>query len=965
MTGAAALRQALSSRLEGEVRFDRVSRALYSTDASIYQIIPLGVVIPRTEADVVTTIEICREYGVPITARGGGTSQAGQAIGAGVVLDCSKYLNRVLEIDANARWVRVQPGCVLDELNLELAPYGLQFAPDVSTSDRATIGGMIANNSAGARSVLYGKTIDHVLELEAVLSDGSVVRFGPLSEVELDAKCAQHDLEGRCHATVRRLAIEQSEEMDRRYPKVMRRVGGYNLDVARAPAFNTAHLLVGSEGTLAMTLSAKLRLVDLPRAKSMIVLQFEDLLDALAANADVLEMGPSASEVLDQFILDSTLLNPETAKLRDFLREGTRAILLVEFQGDTPEELAERLEKTETHLRDRGYSFHANRAQDAGAQARFWKLRRMALGLSMAQRGDAKAYSFVEDTAVAPERLRDYISEFLEIVDRHGTKAGVYAHASVGCLHVRPIVNLKTEEGIRQFESIASDVADLVLKYGGALSGEHGDGLLRSPFQEKMYGPALYGAFCELKKTFDPDSLFNPGKIVHAVPLTSNLRTAAGAPETAGAPEVSTTFDFSAHGGMLPAVEMCVGLGACRRRLTGTMCPSFRATRDERESTRGRADTLRLALTGQLDFQGLSDPALNEVLDLCLECKACKTECPTNVDMARFKAEFLHQHHLRHGVPARHRLFGRVANHARLGSRLAPVSNWLVRNPLSRWTAEKLYGIDRRRKTPAFARQRFASLERTVPEKSQKPGNPDVLFFPDTFVEFFEPELGQAAVELLELAGLRVRVGTADGLGCCGRPQISSGLLDEAVALARQNVERLYPWAESGTSIVTCEPSCILTIRDDYPALLRGEQSRRAEIVAERCQTFEQALAAGPEELQLHNAQAPILVQGHCHQRALTGMAATMNLLRQIPGAEVVDLDAGCCGMAGSFGYEKRHYEISRLVGEHRLFPALREAPEAVVAAPGFSCRMQIEHFTGRSAVHPAVLLRSLLATGT
>ena len=959
MTDAEELRSTLGAGLSGEIRFDRLSRAIYSTDASIYQLIPVGVVLPKTEEDVVATVKTCGRFRVPITARGGGTSQAGQAIGSGVVLDCSKYLNRILEINAAERWVRVQPGCVLDELNAEVKPHGLQFAPDVSTSDRATIGGMIANNSAGARSVLYGKTIDHVLELKLVLSDGSVVAARPLPEAELDAKCRQEDLEGRCYRTIFRLAEEHAGEIEKRFPKVMRRVGGYNLDaVKKTEAFNPAHLFVGSEGTLAMTLEATLRLVDLPKAKTMTVLQFTDLLEALGADAKILPHNPSAIEVVDKFVLDSTRLNSEAAKLRDFLRHDTEAILLVELYGDRPEDLPPRLDRIEEDLRSQGYRFTATRAPDAAAQDRFWKLRRMALGLSMAQRGDAKAYSFVEDTAVAPERLRDYIAEFLEIIKRHGTRAGVYAHASVGCLHVRPIVNLKTAEGVRRFEAIAHEVADLVLKFGGALSGEHGDGLLRSPFQEKMYGPALYKAFRELKRTFDPDGLFNPGKIVDAPPLASNLRLG---PATV-TPEIHTTFDFSADGGMVPATEMCVGVGACRRTSGGTMCPSFRATRDERESTRGRADALRLALTGQLGFTGLSDPAVKEVLDLCLECKACKSECPTNVDMARFKAEFLHQYHRKNGLPARNRIFGRVAAQARRGSKMAPVSNWLVRSAFGRWIGEKLYGIDRRRKPPAFSRRRFSLECITHPPSDMALGNHDVMLFPDTFVEYFEPEVGLAAFEVLRRAGYRVHVPPASEVRCCGRPQISNGLLDEAVENARHNVERLHSWAEGGGVITTCEPSCILTIKDDYPALLRGEEKRKSEIVAAACRTFEQAVDAAPEPLRFRPVSGPILVQGHCHQRSLTGMETTLRVLSRIPDAEVTDLDAGCCGMAGSFGYEREHYEVSRLVGEHRLFPALRNAPPgAPIAAPGFSCRLQIEHFTGRKPVHPAVLLGSSL----
>jgi FAD/FMN-containing dehydrogenase/Fe-S oxidoreductase len=977
------------------VRFDRVSRALYSTDASVYQIVPLGVVLPRTEADMVATVRECARFRVPVTARGGGTSQAGQAIGPGLALDCSRFFNQVLEIDPGAGWVRVRPGCVLDELNQQVRPHGLHFAPDISTSNRATIGGMIANNSSGTHSVIHGKTIDHVLELKVLLADGTILNLQPLTADEWVTKCRLPSREGECYRQVQQLVESHSEDIDRRFPKILRRVGGYNLDrflpthhspltthhspltTYHSPLtthhFNLADLIVGSEGTLAVILEAKLRLLPLPAAKALLVIEFSDLLDSLAAAPAILEHHPSAVEVIDKYILDCTRLNPEASRLRDFLHGDPGAILIVEFHGDRAEELPPKLQALEADLRRRGFGYHFQRTTDPHAQARVWKLRKAALGLSMAEKGDAKALSFVEDTAVTPAHLRDYIAEFLALVRRHGTTAGVYAHASVGCLHVRPVIDLKTEAGIRRFEAIASDVADLVLRYGGALSGEHGDGLVRSPFQERMYGPDLYQAFRELKRTFDPLNLFNPGKIVDAPPLTANLRFGPAYVT----PDVPTTFDFSADGGMARAVELCVGVGECRKKGEGTMCPSYQATADEQHSTRGRANALRFAITGQLpslagagekkDGARLTDPALFDVLDLCLECKACKAECPTNVDMARVKAEFLDQYYQEHGLPWRNRLFGHVARLARWGCRFAPVSNWLVRSRLGRWLNEKLLGIDRHRRPPAYARRTFARQYAHL-RPSAIPGSfvKSVLLFPDTFTNYHEPHIGLAAVELLRAMKCLVVPGFPEdiggpGLRCCGRPLISNGMLTQAVEFARHNVEQLYAWANTGTPITACEPSCLLTLKDDYPALLRGDLRRQAETVGAACLTFEEFVEAALEA----NARARtrvafrpgprrILVQGHCHARALVGMGPLLRVM-----SEVTDLDAGCCGMAGSFGYEKEHYEVSRLVGEQRLFPALRQAdPEAVVVAPGVSCRMQIEHFTGRKAVHPAQVLQ-------
>jgi FAD/FMN-containing dehydrogenase/Fe-S oxidoreductase len=973
----AALHDALARQITGEVRFDRLSRALYSTDASVYQIVPLGVVIPRTEADIRAAVSTCARFHVPLTARGGGTSQAGQAIGPGVQLDCSKYFHQILEINAAERWVRVQPGCVLDDLNLEVKRFGLHFAPDVSTSNRATIGGMIANNSSGSHSVVYGKTIDHVLELKVVLADGEVLHLRPLSRSEFDTQCGRADRVGECYRAVQRLATEHAAEIDQRFPKILRRVGGYNLDLFRPPpagpeTLNLAHLFVGSEGTLGITLEAKLRLEELPKARALLVVQFTDLLDALAATPFILRHRPAAVEVVDRYVLDSTRLNPEAARLRDFLQGDPGAILILEFFGAAPEELVPRLDALAAELTQRGFGYHQHQAIDPAAQARIWKLRKAALGLSMAQKGDAKAISFVEDTAVAPEHLRDYIAEFLALIARHGTEAGVYAHASVGCLHVRPVIDLKTERGVRQFEAIAEEVAGLVLKYGGALSGEHGDGLVRSPFQEKMYGPVLYQAFRELKRTFDPLNLLNPGKIVDAPPLSANLRFGPAYVT----PELATTFDFSADGGIARSAELCAGVGACRKRREGIMCPSYQATRDEQHSTRGRANALRLAITGQLGDSGLTDPALFEALDLCLECKACKSECPTNVDMARLKAEFLHQYYRKYGLPWRNRVLGHVATLSRWGCRLAPVSNWVARSRSVRWLNEKLLGIDRRRVPPRFVRRRRpAYLCWESPLFTSWDVQDQILLFSDTFTASFEPEIEWAAMQFfrhlrrLDAPGYPAVPdwrSWPDKQGrCCGRPLISNGLLDEAVTLARHNVEAMLPSVEEGLAVFACEPSCLLTFKDDYPALLRGEWRRKAERVAAACFTFEEladARLAQRPDLVLPPGPKTILVQGHCHQRSLVGMEPTLRLLRRIPGAEVIDLDAGCCGMAGSFGYEKEHYEVSRLVGEQHLFPALRQAPaDAVIVAPGFSCRMQIAHFTGRRALHPAELLWSLV----
>src|SRR4051812_32455895 len=734
------LRSELERQIDGEVRFDGVSRALYSTDASVYQIEPIGIVVPRTREDVVAAVRIAGRHGVCMTARGGGTSQAGQAIGPGILIDTSKYLNRVLEVNVAERWARIEPGVVLDELNAQLKPHGVRFAPDISTASRATVGGMIANNSSGARSVLYGKTIDHVLELDVVLADGSIAHFRPLTAFELDAACAGATLEAVCYRTVRELAEAHRDDIDRRFPKVLRRVGGYNLDefVHSSRPFNLSRIIVGSEGTLGLVVAAKVNLVPLPAAKAVLTIEFDELLDALAATPLVLRHGPSAVEVMDRFILDHAKESPVLDRLRRSILLGDPgALLCVEFYGDHIEDLVARIGALERDLEASGQRCRWKRAIAPADQARIWSFREASLGLSMAMKGDDKSLSFVEDTAVAPEKLRDYIERFLQIVRDHRTVAGVYAHASVGCLHVRPVVNLKTADGVKTFESIANAIADLVLEFGGALSGEHGDGLVRGPFTEKMFGTTLYEAFKQVKHAFDPAGRFNPGKIVDSPSMTANLRYGAGYQT----PDAITVFDYSEHGGMGRAVEMCSGLGACRKTLEGTMCPSYMATREEKHSTRGRANTLRLAMAGRLGEAALGDEDVHEVLDLCLECRACKAECPVGVDVARFKSEFLFGYWQRHSMPLRTRVVGHAHRLAKIGSAFAPLSNMVARSSAGRWINEMLLDIDRRRTPPAFARRTFASQfaarqrasSSRPPATSNQPPAPGVLLFADTF----------------------------------------------------------------------------------------------------------------------------------------------------------------------------------------------------------------------------------------
>lgn len=952
----------------GEVRFDKVSRALYSTDASVYQIEPLGVVIPRSVEAVIRAVEIAAKHGMPITPRGGGTSQAGQAIGAGLVLDTSKHLNRVIDIDPDARRARVEPGVVLDELNAALRPHQLRFAPDVSSASRATIGGMMANNSSGARSVLYGKTIDHVIEQRVVLSDGRLVHFRPLDRGALDVARAGDSIEARAYRAIPDLGARHAAEIERRFPKVLRRVGGYNLDAFVNPSrpVDLTRIMVGSEGTLGFIVDATINLVPLPAHKSVVTIEFDHLLDALGATPLILTHKPSAVEVMDDFILSHAKSHAGLdAQRRAMLSADGSALLCVELYGDTVDELRERMAAL-----DRDVAALAPRkvtqVLDAAAQARIWSFREASLGLSTAVKTDGKAISFVEDTAVAPERLRDYIDRFTRLVKSHGTIAGVYAHASVGCLHVRPVVNLKTAEGVAKFEAIANDVADLVLEFGGALSGEHGDGLVRGAFNEKMFGTELYQAFRAVKKTFDPEGIFNPGRIVDTPPITSHLRYGAGYVT----PTPATFFDYADVDGFGRAVEMCSGVGLCRKTREGTMCPSYMVTRDEAHSTRGRANTLRLAMNGRLGDARLSDEGVHEVLDLCLECRACKSECPVGVDVARFKSEFLAGYWERHGTSLTAQVLGSAHTTAVWGSRFAPIANAIANNSLARHLAEATVGLDRRRSLPQWTRQ---TLRRQFSRRGPAKAGPSpeltgssahrAVLFADTFTDHADPGIGLAAIDVLNAAG--ITTGLAGNV-CCGRPLISQGRLPEAKRLAAANVHALYDAAERGQAVVFVEPSCLSAVREDAPDLLRGELQRRARVVAKHAVLFEEYLeaecAAGRARLRLKTGPSQILLHPHCHQRSMGLAAPAKALLSRIPGTSVIDLEAGCCGMAGSFGYTRDHFDVSVAIGERRLLPAARAMTnDSVLVAGGTSCRHQVADLAGIGAVHPAILLRSLL----
>ncbi len=954
------IEQELRRETTGEVRFDRVSRTLYSTDASIYEIEPLGVVIPKSVDDLQAAVEIAYRHGVPLIARGGGTSIVGNSIGAGIVVDCSKYLNRVLEVNPEESWVRVQPGVVLDQLNAHLRGYGLLFGPDVASSSRANIGGMLGNNSCGAHSIIHGKTVDHILQLRVLLSNGDDATLAAVSAAEWQRRCAgENGVLNTIYSTLDRIISENSSEIGKRFPKILRRVAGYNLDeFVRQEHRNLAKLVVGSEGTLAVISEAKLNLVPLKRHSVLAVIHFRDLMTALSATSAVSEFAPSAIELLDNNVLDLTRGTMEFARRLTFVDGLPAALLVVEFQGDSQNELGDRLDKLSRFLNKERIGYYTYLAKSREQQENVWYIRKAGLGLLMGTRADRKPVGFIEDSAVAPERLPEYIERLDEIVRSLGTEAAYYAHASVGCLHIRPRLNLKDAHDVDVMAQIAEQVSSLALEFGGTISGEHGDGLAHSCWNDKMFGKQLYQAFREVKRAFDPKNILNPGKVVDAQFLTENFR-AAPRPELK---VIEPFFSYRVEGSFEKAVESCNGNGFCRKIGSGTMCPSYMVTLEENDSTRGRANALRAFLNGKADPKGFTGPELYRTLDLCVACKGCKGECPSNIDMAKLKYEFLYQHHQAHGLSFRDRLFGDIARLSRLAGGTAPASNWIANSWPMRQLLHAALGIHRARSLPTFARTSFEQWFRNRPEQEVRRGGAKVVFFHDTFVNYNYPRLGIAAVQVLEASGYEVILAQHR---CCGRPFTSKGMLDQARSNAQFNVDKLYTYAEKGYPIVGLEPSCILTFRDEYPDMLAGP---KVESVASSTFLFEEFLTRkAPADGGLPAFRRPdkkLLLHGHCHLKALLGNQPTVDLLRLLPDVEVEVVDSGCCGMAGSFGFEKEHYEISLAMGRRKLFPAVAVKDNGwQIVASGVSCRQQIEHGTGRLALHPVEVLAQNLRT--
>ncbi len=953
-----ALEQRLRAEVDGEVMFDTASRGRYSTDASIYQIHPVGVVVPRTAEAARIALQIAVEQGVPILPRGAGSSQCGQTVGAALVIDNSKYLNQTLEIDPVRGEAVVQPGVVLDQLNASLRPHGLWYPVDVSTSAQATLGGMAGNNSCGSRSIRYGNMVHNVIGVEAWLPSGESFWFGPAADVDA-GPAGYRALAGR----IRAIAAREAAEIEARWPKVLRRVQGYNLDMVQPHVpHNLAHVLVGSEGTLAYFQQLRLKLAPIPKHKVLGVCHFPTFYRAMDLTRHIVALDPDAVELVDRTMLH---LAHEIPQFRDvvaaFIRGKPDAVLLVEFAGDDRKAQLARLKRLSELMGDLGLPGSVVEVAEPARQKDIWEVRKAGLNIMMSMKGDGKPVSFIEDCAVPLEHLAEYTHRINEIFERHGTRGTWYAHASVGTLHVRPVLNMKGD-GAQQMRAIAEEACALVRQFKGAFSGEHGDGLVRSEWIEPILGAKLTQALVEVKAAFDPRGLMNPGKIVR--PSKMDDRSLFRFKPGYATRRLDTALDWSEWGGIGAAVEMCNNNGHCRKFDVGTMCPSYRATRDEQHLTRGRANTLRLALSDQLGPDPLASDELYQTMDLCVGCKGCKRECPTGVDMARLKVEFLHQYHRRHGYALKDKLIGYLPRYAPWAARLAPLLN--LRNDLSVLArlAQAWTGLSARRSLPRWHARPF----RDPPSVAPTSGDKKVVLFVDTFTRYFDPDNARAASRVLAAGGYKVHVAQpASGARplCCGRTFLAVGMVDEARREARRLLEAIKPYVEHGIAVVGLEPSCLLTLRDEYLAL--GLDDAEVGILAERANLLEEFLT---DELDAGRLNLPLraiddkraLVHGHCHQKAFGAMPAVRRALTLVPGLQVDVVESSCCGMAGAFGYEAGHFDISMKMAEASLLPNVRSAPPGtLIVADGVSCRHQIRDGSGRSALHVVRVLERAL----
>lgn len=933
----------LRANIEGELRFDLPSRAIYSVDASIYEVQPLGVALPKSFSDLLSILKIAAAYNVPVVPRGAATGITGGCLGTGLIIDLSKFLNNILEINIKEEYALCEPGVIQDQLNSALASYGYRLGPDTSTGNRATLGGMVANNSAGARSLKYGTMADHLLAVELLLAGGDIIDIGPLTKEELEQKKALSSKEGSLYRTLTDLTERNREQILTHFPKIPRRVSGYNLDrLLKDDPFNLSTLIAGSEGTLGIASKIKVKIAKVPQKTALCLLHIADMVKGLALLPVMLSHHPIALEMIDDKILAAATSSPLAKGKLSWLKGTPQAVFAAEFEADSETALKDKIDTFTAAMHKAGYRDEVITLHNANEKDQVWQVRKAGLGLLLSKRSYSRAIAFIEDLSIPPERLPQFMQAFTTYLKGIGKEAGIYGHIGSGCMHIRPYIDLRDPNEVALMKEIMNSVSTIVLEHGGALSGEHGDGLVRSWLNEKMFGKELYQAFKEVKNAFDPHGLMNPGKIVDGPPFDQHLRLSPASPIA----KLTPFLDFGQEGGLELSADLCNGNGECRKR-EGVMCPSFQASGDEYHTTRARAQTLRSIIHGVLPIEEYTGKAMYDVLDLCIECKGCKRECPSQVDMAKMKSEFLYQYQKKHGFSLRNRLFGRVDTLNKFCSPIARFYNWTTGlAPIKRALA--LFGITDKRTLPRMASERFSTWYHRQPNPQTDKA---VILYNDTYTEYNEPEIGKAAFKLLQALGYHVQLYSAS---CCGRPLISKGFLEQAKSAAMTTIEALSSLKDA--PIVVLEPSCLSALRDDYKGLLGADEHLKH--VTSHTWSLEEFLQQHKGTLKFKNEKKEVLVHGHCHQKSLVGSGPTLEVLRSVEGFTVQEITSGCCGMAGSFGYEKEHYDFSMKIGELHLFPAVRDAKAGtIIVASGFSCRAQIEHATGRRAWHLACAL--------
>ena len=944
------LSRTLGMHIRGEVRKSLVDRVIYSTDASNYRILPEAVVIPKNRHDLEITISEAAARDIPVTVRGAGTSLAGQAVGEGVILDLSKYMNRVIDVDAGGRKVRVEPGISIDSLNRNLAPLGLMFGPDPSSASVATVGGAIANNATGAHSILYGMAGDHVISSNVVLADGSSLE---LSRENYERRGEGNGIAENLFEKLAALIKESGELVKNDFPRHWRRASGYSLNYFLDQKFNPAKLLASSEGTLAVSTDFELNLVQKPRSSALCVISFHKIPEAMDSVCEILSRSPSAIELIDGTLIGLARKKKGFSHAVSFVEGTPGAILVVEFQGDDERQTSEKAENLAKSVESAFGGATAFSVLGQEEQKKIWDIRKAGLGILMSDRGRQKPVPCIEDVSVPAENLARYTRDVSSLLDEFGLKAAFYGHASAGCLHIRPLLDLREQKEISDMVALSERTLELVLRYSGVMSGEHGDGLQRSYLNERLFGEELYSVMEKLKGIFDPRGILNPGKVVRGSDSSSNLR-ARRSEES-----IDTFLDWSREGGLAAAAAMCNGQGVCRKTAEGIMCPSYRATLDEGDTTRARANLLRELLLGNMHKDAIYEKRFYDVFDLCVGCKACRSECPSGVDVGKMKTEFLALYKNKTGFTARDRLFGRVHEISSMRSALPRFINRALEGSFPRGLLS-LAGIDRRRSLPRMAEDTFSGWFR---KRKEGFGNgKQVVYFHDTWSEFFYPEIGKAVTGVLESLGFQVLLERQRR--CCGRPMLSTGMVKEARKNAAYNVSVLSGYAQRGIPVVFSEPSCLSAFRDEYIDLLPGNES--LDTLLPNLHSICEFVCAQGQDLRTKDPGKQkwggMLVHGHCHERSAGDFSKTLSLLRDL-GYDVKQSDAGCCGMAGSFGYEKEHYDISKAMGECGLFPKIRDLGKSErVCVTGVSCLEQVSHFTESTPVHVALLLEESLS---